>query len=104
MKRGGRTMKSPVVVKHDEGEVLVYGEPVHFSPSQYAVVRALVSAKGKIVSREVLMREVYGNDEQDEHDVRVVDQVVHHVRELLGKASECLVTVTDRGYKWKVQK
>ncbi len=93
--------KCPVVINHDEGEVLVFGEPVHFAPSQYKLLLALVSANGKIVSRESLLKILYPEDPKGyEHDLRVVDQGVHKSRELLGKAAKYMVTVTTRGYKW----
>ena len=93
---------APVVINHDEGEILVNGSPVHFTPSQYKILRAIVNAGGKIVTRSKLMAEVYGRN-AIEHDVRTVDQSVCRTRQLLRSASKHLVTVSNRGYRWSVR-
>lgn len=94
--------KQPVVINHDEGEVYVLKKSVHLSPSQYEVLRALVGAKGKIITRETLLETVYGKKSsvKNEIDLRAVDQTICRLRGLLGVASKCLRTVSKRGYRW----
>jgi len=94
---------APVVVKHDEGEVLVDGVPRHFPPKQYEILRTLVDAGGKIVTREFLLKKMYGKS-GEETDSRSVDQQICRMRRVLGKkVAVYLKTVGGRGYKWTVK-
>lgn len=93
----------PVRVDHDRGEVRVFGKPVRVAPNQYKIIRALVSADGKIVSRETLLKSMRSGGSSLDADVRAVDQGVCKTRRLLGRAAKYLVTVSGRGYRWSVK-
>lgn len=93
--------RGPVVIEHETGEVQVYGKPVHLAPAQYNILKTLVDAGGKIVTRKTLLDRIYSCDSKDlKISERVVDQGVYRVRSSIGKASKFLVTVSQRGYRW----
>ncbi len=92
-----------VIINHDEGEVLVFGKPVHFAPRQYKLIHSLIKANGKIIARKDLIENMYKGSDLGNHviDSRAVDQGVCRVRKLLGRAARYLKTVGGgRGYRW----
>jgi DNA-binding response OmpR family regulator len=74
--------------------------PLHLTPSEFAVLEALMVARGAVRSRPELVRAIYGDDAYREP--RAVDFHVHHVREKLvaaGGRAEWLCTVRLAGYR-----
>lgn len=81
--------------------VTVGGREVELSPKEFELLRILVSRAGRVLSREVLLRQVWGEDTyRDPHTVNV------HLRWLREKIEEDpthptrLVTVRGFGYKF----
>jgi DNA-binding response OmpR family regulator len=74
--------------------------PLHLTPSEFAVLEALMTAGGAVRSRSELVVAIYGDDAYREP--RAVDFHVHHVREKLAAAGgrpEWLRTVRMAGYR-----
>ena len=79
----------------------MFGKPKKFAPRQYNLLRTLVEAGGKVVTRKELLDRIYEHDSDDLNvDTRAIDQGICQIRKRIGKASKCLVTVTQRGYRW----
>jgi DNA-binding response OmpR family regulator len=75
-------------------------QPLHLTPSEFAVLEALMTAGGAVRSRAELVVAIYGDDAYREP--RAVDFHVHHVREKLAAAGgrpEWLRTVRMAGYR-----
>ena len=75
-------------------------EPLHLTPSEFAVLEALMTAGGAVRSRAELVVAIYGDDAYREP--RAVDFHVHHVRDKLAAAGgrpEWLRTVRMAGYR-----
>ena len=74
--------------------------PLHLTPSEFAVLEALMTAGGAVRSRAELVLAIYGDDAYREP--RAVDFHVHHVRDKLAAAGgrpEWLRTVRMAGYR-----
>jgi DNA-binding response OmpR family regulator len=74
--------------------------PLHLTPSEFAVLEALMVAGGAVRSRAQLVIAIYGDDAYREP--RAVDFHVHHVRDKLAAAGgrpEWLRTVRMAGYR-----
>jgi DNA-binding response OmpR family regulator len=74
--------------------------PLHLTPSELAVLEALMAAGGAVLSRAQLVLAIYGDDAY--RDPRAVDFHVHHVREKLAAAggrAEWVATVRAAGYR-----
>lgn len=78
------------------GVAVVDGEHFRLSDRERAVLRVLVAAKGAVVPKRTLLREVWGTDGVDEHAVEVT---VARLRRRLGTAADALETVPRRGYR-----
>jgi two-component system KDP operon response regulator KdpE len=98
----------PVVLRYEELEVdlarrlvTVAGEPVHLTKTEYALLEALVSNPGKLLTHQWLLREVWGRGYGEEsHYLRVY---VRALRRKLGDhaaAPALILTEPGVGYRW----
>ncbi|MFQ5521957.1 MAG: response regulator [Acidimicrobiia bacterium] len=94
--RGG-----PVVMDLDRHEVTVHGDPVKLRPKEFELLEALLTRKGDLVPRDVLLEEVWGYTFFE--DTKTLDV---HVKRLRSKIEEDpanpihIVTVRGFGYKF----
>jgi len=102
---------------HRPREVLSYGaisvdpgartavagdEPLALTFSEFEVLRALLDADGRLLSRRELLRATFGDDAY--RDPRAIDVHIHHVREKLAAAGgdpDAIVTVRGAGYRMR---
>jgi len=85
-------------------EVLVDGQPVALTRSEFDLVAALISRPGRVFSRYELVTRIQGFD-YDGYE-RTIDAHVKNVRRKIGDYSRnprFLVTVPGVGYKWAVK-
>ena len=86
----------------EEGkQVYLFGQPVRLSPKQFALLRLLASAPGRVFSDREILREVWPDSRYA--NSKDVKQYVYLVRQRLGKARPgaegMIVTVPGFGYK-----
>ncbi len=74
--------------------ILIDGEPVHLTPTEFDLVRVLAEAGGSVLNRDQLLAMVWGY--RDGSGVRTVDSHVRSVRRKLG--DEVVRTVHGVGY------
>jgi len=76
------------------------GQPVSLSSRAYDVLAYLVEQRGRLVSKEELLRTVWPRLVVEENNL---NQAVHHIRKALGDSREqprFLVTVPGRGFQF----
>ena len=77
------------------------GQPIHLTPTEYALLEALVSAPGKLLTHQWLLRKVWGlGYGQESHYLRVY---VRALRRKLGDSASAPVFITTEpgvGYRW----
>ncbi|MEO8477632.1 MAG: response regulator transcription factor [Actinomycetota bacterium] len=91
----------PVVLDAIRHEVLVRGERVGFPPKEFELLAALLRRKGRLLTREVLIAEIWGADYVG--DTKTLDVHIKRVRRKIERdphAPEHLVTVRGLGYKF----
>jgi two-component system, OmpR family, response regulator MtrA len=87
-------------IRPEEQVVLRDGRPVHLTRTEFGLLLELASAGGRVVTREELLRRVWGYDYVA--DTRLLDV---HVRRLRRKVEDdpddprCVLTVRGSGYK-----
>jgi DNA-binding response OmpR family regulator len=74
----GALVCGPIELDPDTAEVLRYGEPVPVSRIEFYVLAELIGARGKVLSRDHLLRTVWGYGNAG--DGRVVDNLVYRMR------------------------
>jgi DNA-binding response OmpR family regulator len=78
--------------------VTVDGEPVSLTRTEFKILYALATAKGRVLTRNQLIDEAIGGD-ADVFD-RTIDVHVTSLRSKLGTARELIETVRGVGYRF----
>lgn len=92
----------PIEVRPDTAEVLLRDHPVMLSRIEFRVLQELLLARGRVLSRDELLRRVWGYGNAG--DGRVVDNLVYRLRAKIEEdpANPAhLVTVRGFGYRLK---
>jgi two-component system response regulator RegX3 len=98
---GGRLAGGPVEVDVDSHEAIVRGEPVPLTPKEFDLLETLIARKGRLLTRQFLIAEVWGPDYFG--DTKTLDV---HIKRLRQKIEEDphrpkhIVTVRGLGYKF----
>lgn len=79
--------------------VRVDGEELALSPKEYTLLLILVENKGKVVSREQLLNQVWGYNYYG--GLRTVDTHINRLRIKLNKKSESITTIRGFGYRFE---
>jgi two-component system alkaline phosphatase synthesis response regulator PhoP len=74
------------------------GRPVHLTSKEFALLLALIDARGRVLSRQQLLEIVWGYSYAE--GTRTVDVHVRRLREKLPALASCITTVTGLGYRW----
>ena len=82
-------------------QVAVAGEPVPLTPKEFDLLRALIEARGRVLSREVLLDRVWGYARASEIESRTVDVHVRRLRQKLGAEGRRIVTAKSVGYRFE---
>jgi DNA-binding response OmpR family regulator len=91
-----------VEVRFEPREVLKTGKPVALSFKEFELLKYMIEHRGRTVSREELLEEIWGVDEELGVTTRTVDTHVSNLRSKLGAgfAQPFLVAVHKVGYKF----
>ncbi len=83
-------------------EARVGGKAIHLSSKEYELLRCLLEADGRALTREQILERVWGYDKSLELDTRTTDQHILRLRERLGAEAVRVVTVKNVGYRFKM--
>ena len=79
--------------------VQVEGAIVALTPKEFDLLRALIEARGRVLSREFLLDRVWGYAAASEIESRTVDVHVRRLRVKLGPEGRRIATVKSVGYR-----
>ncbi len=79
--------------------VKICNEEISLSPTEYSILLVLAENNGRIVSREQLLRQVWGYDYYG--GLRTVDTHINRLRIKLGKKGDAILTIRGFGYKFE---
>jgi len=85
-----------VLVNIDDYTFTYKGVTKHMPKKVIQVMHYMILNKGKVITREELLKEVWGDDVIV--DKRTVDVHITKIRSIT--SIECISTVIKRGYKW----
>ena len=88
-----------VVIDEHRNEIRVDGRPIHLTPTEQRLLRALITRAGTVLSRADLITAAA----QDESDVteRTIDVHVQSIRKKLGNYRNLIGTVRGAGYRFE---
>lgn len=95
-----RLVLGPVELDLDNRRALVDGKEVKLTPTEFKLAACVFSNEGKLLSRELLLHEVWGVAAQ--LDTRTVDMHMSRVRKILRigpNMGYCIKTVYRHGYR-----
>ena len=91
-----------LVLDTEKFQVTLHGEPVQLTPHEYKLLEALMTSRGKVLSRQKLLEHLYPNDEAIVID-RVVDVHIGKLRQKIKEdpaAPRFILTVRGIGYRF----
>jgi DNA-binding response OmpR family regulator len=94
---GSPLVFGPVEIDRARHLVRSAGEPVHLTAKEFALLVALVEARGRVLSRQSLLERVWGYSYSE--GTRTVDVHVRRLREKLPALAPFILTVTSVGYR-----
>jgi two-component system alkaline phosphatase synthesis response regulator PhoP len=80
--------------------VAIRKRAVELTTKEFDLLKALVLARGRALTREHLLDRVWGYDRASEIESRTVDVHVRRLREKLGSEAKRIVTVKNVGYRF----
>ena len=78
------------------------GKPVELTPKEFDLLKALIEARGRVLSREALLDQVWGYNRSLEIETRTVDLHISQLRKKLKAVAERIVTVKSAGYRFVI--
>jgi len=102
-KRSNSTVSQKIVISDilsidpEKFEVLVHGDKVHLTSTEFLILKILAEKQGWVYSREKILDLLWG-DEKDVFD-RTVDVHIKNLRDKLGPAGKLIKNIRGVGYK-----
>lgn len=89
-----------VVLDHGRHEVLVDGQPLDLTATEFRILAALMAARGRVLTREQLIDTAVGHGAAVTN--RAMDVHIAALRKKLGSAADCVHTVRGVGYAFRL--
>lgn len=80
--------------------VSVKGKPVELTAKEFELLKTLIQAKGRVLSRDYLLENIWGFDKAMEIETRTVDVHIRTLRKKLKNEARRIVTVKNYGYRF----
>jgi len=80
--------------------VSIKGKAVDLTSKEYDLLKALLEARGRVLSRDYLLERVWGYDKSVNIETRTVDMHVGQLRKKIKNEAERLVTIKNVGYRF----
>lgn len=79
----------------------IKGKPVELTAKEFELLKALIKANGRVLSREHLLNTIWGLDRAVEIETRTVDVHIGSLRKKLKSEEKRIVTVKNYGYSFE---
>lgn len=83
--------------------VVIKGKPVELTSKEFELLKVLIKANGRVLSRDYLLDTIWGFDNAMEIQTRTVDVHIRTLRKKLKAASKYIVTVKNYGYRFEAE-
>jgi len=78
-------------------------KPVELTAKEFELLKTLIKAKGRVLSRDYLLDTVWGFDNSLEIQTRTVDVHIRMLRKKLKGEAKRIITVKNYGYRFEVE-
>jgi len=110
LRRGKEKDKLPEVLKignltvdFSKIMVLIKGKPAELTSKEFELLKILIKAKSRVLSRDYLLDTVWGFDQALEIQTRTVDVHITTLRKKLKSESKRIITVKNYGYRFELE-
>ncbi|MCX5668669.1 MAG: response regulator transcription factor [Candidatus Omnitrophica bacterium] len=110
LRRGKEKEKLPEVIKigglgldFSKIEVTVKGKQVELTSKEFELLKTLIQAKGRVLSRDYLLDNIWGFDHAMEIQTRTVDVHIRTLRKKLKSQARRILTVKNYGYRFEYE-
>lgn len=92
-------------IEIDNGKHLVAlkGKTVELTSKEYDLLKTMIEADGRVLSRESLLDRVWGYDKSLHIETRTVDMHIRQLRKKLKSEAQKIVTVKNVGYRFDLE-
>ncbi len=81
--------------------VTVKDKPVELTAKEFELLKTLLKAKGRVLSRDYLLDTIWGFDHAMEIQTRTVDVHIRTLRKKIKAAAKYIITVKNYGYRFE---
>ena len=78
-------------------------KPIELTSKEFELLKTLIKAKGRVLSRDYLLDTIWGFDHSMEIQTRTVDVHIRTLRKKLKNAAKHIVTVKNYGYRFELE-
>ena len=82
--------------------VLIKDKPIELTSKEFELLKVLIKAKGRVLSRDYLLDTIWGFDQALEIQTRTVDVHITTLRKKLKSESKRIITVKNYGYRFEL--
>ena len=82
--------------------VSVKDKPVELTAKEFELLKTLIKAKGRVLSRDYLLDTIWGFDHAVEIQTRTVDVHIRTLRKKLKSEAKRIITVKNYGYRFQI--
>ncbi|MDD5655352.1 MAG: response regulator transcription factor, partial [Candidatus Omnitrophica bacterium] len=83
--------------------VTVKDRPVELTAKEFELLKTLIKARGRVLSRDYLLDTIWGFDNAMEIQTRTVDVHVRSLRKKLKSEAKHIITVKNYGYRFDAE-
>lgn len=83
--------------------VSVKGKPIELTSKEFELLKTLIGAKGRVLSRDYLLDNIWGFDHSMEIQTRTVDVHIRTLRKKLKSEAKRIITVKNYGYRFEYE-
>lgn len=84
-------------------KVSIGNKPLELTAKEFELLSALVKAKGRVLSRDYLLDNIWGFDNAIEIQSRTVDVHIQTLRKKLKAEAKRIITVKNYGYRFEIE-
>ncbi len=92
-----------LVIDLSKISVSVKDKPVELTSKEFELLKTLIRAKGRVLSRDYILDTVWGFDNSLEIQTRTVDVHIRTLRKKLKSEAKRIVTVKNYGYRFEME-
>ncbi|MBF0385137.1 MAG: response regulator transcription factor [Candidatus Omnitrophica bacterium] len=81
--------------------ITIKGKTINLTSKEFELLKVLINSKGRVLSREHLLDNIWGFENSSEIETRTVDVHIRTLRKKLKTESKRIITVKNYGYRFE---